>query len=74
MPNHRQSGDTPKSHSIQLTPRFNPKMVEIAKLENGYTIELRGGEELDFSSHFKKSLVARSQKEILKIAEEFLQD
>ena len=74
MTNHQQSGDTTKSNSIQLTPKYHPKKVEISRLENGFTIELRGGDDLDFSSRFKKALVARTQTEVLKLAEEFLQD
>ena len=74
MQKNQKCNDESSSRSIQLSPRYHPKKVEIAKLENGFTIELLGGEELFTSATFKKSLVAHSLKEVMKIAKGFLEE
>jgi len=74
MLKYQQCEGAPLFRAIQLAPRFHPKISTILEAENGFIVHLSGGEKREVPPSFQRSLVAKSRKEALTIAEEFLKD
>jgi len=74
MPQYQQCDGAPLFRAIQLAPKYHPKVSTILEADNGFIVHLSGGEKLKVPPSFQRSLVTKSRKEALKIAEEFLKD